>query len=77
MSCEYCDAGRDMNKVVGGIGHEVERIRIDRVLCFRRATYVGDKFHIGVDLPGGYAMTLPINYCPMCGERLSCGKDEL
>lgn len=77
MSCEYCDAGRDMRRVVGGIGHEVERICIDRVLCFRRATYVGDKFRIGVDLPGDYAMTLPINYCPMCGERLSCGKDEL
>lgn len=32
---------------------------------------------IYITLPNGEARTRAINYCPMCGERLSCGKDEL
>lgn len=69
MSCEFCEDGRDMRRVVGSAGCEVEEICIERILCFRAARYVGDKFFINVALPGSYAMTLPIRFCPMCGEQ--------
>lgn len=32
---------------------------------------VGTEFRINVELPEGYAMTAPINYCPMCGSLLA------
>ena len=59
-----------------GAGCEVKEIFIERIIGFRGGLLVGDSFRINVELPEGYAMTLPISFCPMCGERLSCGKDE-
>ena len=76
MSCEYCDYGRDMRRAVGSTGCEVGEVCIERILCFSAARYVGDKFFISVTLPEGYAMDLPIRFCPMCGERLGRRKDE-
>lgn len=76
MSCIYCDRNRDMRGVVESAGCAVEEICIERVLCFSAARYVGDKFLINVTLPECYVMTVPINYCPMCGEPLG-RKDEL
>lgn len=73
MSCEYCEYHRDM---IGDAGSDAERICIDRIIRFRGSVLVGYEYCISVELPEGYAMTLPISFCPMCGERLSCGKDE-
>lgn len=50
--------------------------RCDRCGELVTASYVGDSFLINVELPEGYAMTLPIGYCPMCGERLEGDWDD-
>lgn len=73
MSCDYCEYHHDMKE---GFGCDAERICIDKILRFEGAVRVGYEYCISVELPEGYAMTLPISFCPMCGERLSCGKDE-
>lgn len=53
-----------------GAGCEVEEISIENLASFSGGRLVGTEFRINVELPEGYAMTLPIGYCPMCGERL-------
>lgn len=60
-----------------GAGYKVKEICIERIIGFRGSLPVGDSFRINVELPEGYVMTLPIRFCPMCGERLSRGKDGL
>lgn len=54
-----------------GAGCEVEEICIERIIGLRGGLLVGDSFRINVELPEGYVMTLPINYCPMCGSLLA------
>ncbi len=54
-----------------GAGCEVEEICIERIIGLRGGLPVGDSFRINVELPEGYVMTLPINYCPMCGSLLA------
>lgn len=76
MSCEYCEQHVDMMRVAS-TGCDVEEICIETTCCFNAARYFGDQFRINVELSGGYAMTLPIRFCPMCGARLSRGKNEL
>ena len=75
MSCGFCERNRDMRGAVCGTGCKVEEICIERIIGFRGSPPAGDSFLISVELPEGYAMTLPIRYCPMCGERLGRGKD--
>lgn len=71
MSCIYCDRNRDMRGAAYGTGYKVKEICIERIIGFRGSLPVGDSFRINVELPEGYAMTLPINYCPMCGSLLA------
>lgn len=71
MSCRYCESHRDMRGAAEGPGCKVEEICIERIIGFRGGLPVGDSFWINVELPEGYAMTLPINYCPMCGSLLA------
>lgn len=73
MSCEYCKYHRDM---IGDAGSDAERICIDRIIRFRGSVLVGYEYCINVELPEGYATTLPITYCPMCGERLEGDWDD-
>lgn len=54
-----------------GAGCEVEEISIENLASFSGGRLVGTEFRINVELPEGYAMTLPINYCPMCGSLLA------
>lgn len=54
-----------------GAGCEVEEICIERIIGLRGGLPVGDSFRINVELSEGYVMTLPINYCPMCGSLLA------
>lgn len=70
MSCGFCERNRDMRGAAFGAGCKVEEICIERIIGLRGGLLVGDSFRINVELPEGYVMTLPIGYCPMCGERL-------
>lgn len=54
-----------------GEGCEVEEISIENLACFSGSKLVGNEFRINVELSEGYAMTVPINYCPMCGSLLA------
>lgn len=54
-----------------GAGCEVEEISIENLTCFSGGRLVGTEFRINVELPEGYVMTVPINYCPMCGSLLA------
>ena len=76
MSCIYCNRIRDMRGAAYGTGCKVEEISIECLSRFSRGRLDGCEFRINVELPEGYAMTVPINYCPMCGEPLG-RKDEL
>ncbi|WP_302798619.1 hypothetical protein [Senegalimassilia anaerobia] len=71
MSCWFCERNRDMRGAAFGAGCKVKEICIERIIGFRGGLPVGDSFRINVELPEGYAMTLPINYCPMCGSLLT------
>lgn len=71
MSCRYCESNRDMRGAACGMGCEVEEISIENLACFSGSRLVGNEFRINVELPEGYAMTVPINYCPMCGSLLA------
>lgn len=71
MSCRYCEVNRDMRGAACGAGCEVEEISIENLASFSGGRLVGTEFRINVELPEGYAMTLPINYCPMCGSLLA------
>lgn len=59
-----------------GAGCKVEEINIEDLACFSGSRLVGNEYRINVELPEGCAMTVPINYCPMCGsllaERMNC-----
>lgn len=54
-----------------GAGYKVEEISIECLIRFSRGRLDGCEFRINVELPEGYAMTVPINYCPMCGSLLA------
>ena len=71
MSCRYCERNRDMRGAAYGTGCKVEEISIECLSCFSGGRLDGCEFRINVELPEGYAMTLPINYCPMCGSMLA------
>lgn len=71
MSCRYCEVNRDMRGAACGAGCEVEEISIENLTCFSGSRLVGNEFRINVELPEGCAMTVPINYCPMCGSLLA------
>ena len=71
MSCSYCEVNRDMRGAACGAGCEVEEISIENLTCFSGGRLVGTEFRINVELPEGYVMTVPINYCPMCGSLLA------
>lgn len=71
MSCSYCERNRDMSGAAFGAGYEVEEISIECLSRFSRGRLDGCEFRISVELPEGYAMTVPINYCPMCGSLLA------
>lgn len=71
MSCRYCEYNRDMRGAAQGAGSEVEDICIENLACFSKGRFVGTEHRITVELPEGYAMTVPINYCPMCGSLLA------
>lgn len=76
MSCGFCERNRDMRGVFADLGRDIEEICIECISCFSGGRLDGCEFRINVELPEGYAMTLPINYCPMCGsllaERINC-----
>ncbi len=76
MSCGFCERNRDMRGAAFGAGCKVEEICIERIIGLRGGLLVGDSFRINVELPEGYVMTLPIGYCPMCGERLEGDWDD-
>lgn len=65
-----------MRGAVCGAGCKVKEICIERIIGFSGGLHVGNSFLINVELPEGYAMTLPIRYCPMCGERLEGDWDD-
>lgn len=65
-----------MRGAASGAGCKVKEICIERIIGFRGSLPVGDSFRINVELPEGYVMTLPITYCPMCGERLEGDWDD-
>lgn len=71
MSCRYCESNRDMREAAYGTGYEVEEISIENLACFSGSRLVGNEFRINVELPEGCVMTVPINYCPMCGSLLA------
>ena len=71
MSCIYCDRNRDMRGAAEGAGCKVEEINIECLSCFSGGRLDGCEFRINVELPEGYVMTVPINYCPMCGSLLA------
>lgn len=60
-----------MRGVAFGAGRDVEEICIECISCFSGGRLDGCQFRINVELPEGYAMTVPINYCPMCGSLLA------
>ena len=71
MSCVFCESIRNMIGAAEGEGLHVEEICIERILYFNKGAYTGDVFRIIVELPKGSVMTVPINYCPMCGSLLA------
>lgn len=71
MSCSYCERNRDMRGAAEGPGCKVEEISIECLSCFSVGRLDGCEFRINVELPEGYAMTVPINFCPMCGSVLA------
>lgn len=71
MSCEYCEDNRDMRGASAGHGRDVEEISIECLSCFSGGRQDGCEFRINAELPEGYVMTVPINFCPMCGSVLA------
>ena len=76
MSCEYCEDNRDMKGPSEGTGDDIEEICISQLSYFSGGSLEKVEHRIFVELSEGDAFTLSIRFCPMCGERLSCGKDE-
>ena len=77
MSCEFCEDGRSLFGGAEDMGCMVEEIGIGG-LCVLPADKNKppiEEHVIYITLPNGEARTRAINYCPMCGERLSRGKD--
>ena len=75
MSCSYCERNRDMRGATYGTGCKVDEISIENLVSFSGGRIVGGESRINVELPEGFVMTVPINFCPMCGEPFD-GKDE-
>lgn len=71
MSCGFCERNRDMRGAAFGAGYKVKEICIECISCFSGGRLDGCQFRINVELPKGYVMTVPINYCPMCGSLLA------
>ena len=79
MSCKYCECGHSLFGGAEDMGYMVEDIGIESI-CYLPADKTKppvDETVIYITLPNGEARTRAINFCPMCGERLSSGKDEL
>ena len=77
MSCEFCEDGRSLFGAAEDMGCMVEEIGIEGI-CYLPADKTEppvDETVICITLPNGEARTRAINFCPMCGERLSRGKD--
>lgn len=77
MSCEFCEDGRNLFGGAEDMGCMVDEIGIEGI-CYLPADKSKppvDETVIYITLPNGEARTRPINFCPMCGERLSRGKD--
>lgn len=79
MSCEYCEDSCNLFGGAEDTGCLVEEIGIEGICVMPkdRTKPPREETVIYITLPNGEARTRAINYCPMCGERLSCGKDEL
>lgn len=69
MSCDYCEQRINMMRAADA-GFGVEKICIENSAYSSKGRLVGNEFRIKVELPDSYAMTLPIRFCPMCGEQL-------
>lgn len=73
MSCNYCDGQRDLLGGTKYMGCAIESIRIkESVSCPPPQSQV----HIFVGMGSGGAWTKPINFCPMCGARLTEGDNR-
>ncbi len=75
MSCEYCNIGWNMLNVVEDAGCAIDSI------CIKDGSFVTPQGHpnkpekrIVVNVSDGKAYTLPLKFCPMCGESLKPAK---
>ena len=77
MSCEFCEDERSLIAGAEAAGRLVEEIFIihPATVPIGRPEPVTKKYLILATLLDGGAWTVPISYCPMCGERLGCGND--
>lgn len=69
MACEYCDGTRDLFGGAQDEGLNVESLWIEYLYDSsgeKPKTYP----RILAEMAYGEAWTKPINYCPMCGEKL-------
>ncbi len=73
MSCNYCDEQRELLSGAEDMGCAIESIRIERVCHFPRDKAKPPKHYarIFAEIGDGEAWTKPINYCPMCGAKLT------
>lgn len=78
MSCKYCEEECDLFAGAEGMGCAIESIRIEGV-CFM-SDKVGEppksQARIFAEIGNGEAWTKPINFCPMCGARLTGGDNR-
>ena len=71
MSCEYCEEERDLFSTAEDMGCMVKGIMIQGV-CYLPpddSRPAESQRRIFVEVSEGEACTLPIKFCPMCGER--------
>lgn len=72
MSCEYCEEEHDLFSTAQDMGCMVNGITLAG-FCYLPADESRppvSQHRIVIEVNDGEACTIPIHYCPMCGERL-------
>lgn len=71
MSCEYCEEEHDLFSTAEDFGCMVHGITIQGV-CYlppEKEKPAESQRRIFIEVDNGEACTVPIKFCPMCGER--------